>query len=107
MLCLLAEAYYSGEPRWRERAEDIRRNHELARPFSEMLRRLRNMVADWVRVRSFYLDGETAVLDGEGHLVDRISVLCRLCSNILVDSDESPLLHLRAQHRQEWRRVVR
>jgi hypothetical protein len=105
MLCFIAEIYYSGDSRWRDKAESVSREipralHELRRRFTESFRERLPQVA------AYYLDPERAVLQGRRN-VDRTKTTCRLCEETFEDDEVAQLLHLRSSHWKEWRRLTR
>jgi hypothetical protein len=105
MLFLIAELYYTDDPRWGRRANAL--CQKLSRELSDLMRLAKRVVRDMKGLRAYYLDAETAVLEGKAHMVDRKSVLCRLCEATLPASDEVRLLHMRSTHQREWRKLTR
>jgi hypothetical protein len=101
MLCLLAELYFTNDPRWQGKVDSLLREHanwalqDLRRDFKQDLGKKSQQAL------RHYMDAETAILEGRRD-VDRTKTTCRLCSTTLEDDDLARLLHLRSSHRKEW-----
>jgi hypothetical protein len=103
MLFLIAElALRASDAYWKRRADAVCR--DLEPELSDMLGMMERMVNDKQELRAHYLDAETAVL--RGRAVDRRTTLCRICDATLPASDEARLLHMRSDHKREWRKLT-
>jgi hypothetical protein len=106
MLYLIAEVYFSRDPRRHDKIESLQREF-LARPWDNLRRDFKHFFGDkWRQALAYYVDSEQAILEGRRN-VDRTKTTCRLCETTLEDDDLARLLHLRSSHRKEWRRLIR